>query len=174
MDVQCTHSFNLIGEYLPQELKTLIRIGVHVEGRISMVKIEWSDGLSVGVELVDNQHKELLSKMNDISHAIEHNHSAEAISKTLDFMMEYTDFHFGTEEKHMEVIRYPRIEYHKKMHEEFVDTLKRMTDDFLEDGATQELAESVNVFLFNWLVKHIKGVDGAFGNYLKEKGVTIE
>lgn len=139
-----------------------------------MVKIEWSDGLSVGVELVDEQHKELLGKMNNISHAIEHNHSAEAISKTLDFMIEYTDYHFGTEEKHMEAINYPRIEYHKKMHVEFVDTLKKMTSDYLEDGATQELAESVNVFLFNWLVKHIKGVDGALGKYLKENGIELE
>ncbi len=139
-----------------------------------MVNIEWSEGLSVGIELVDDQHKELLGKMNDISHAIEHNHSAEAISKTLDFMMEYTDYHFSTEEKHMEATSYPRIEYHKKMHKEFVDTLKGMTDEFLEDGATQGLAESVNVFLFNWLVKHIKGVDGAFGKWLNEEGISIE
>ena len=139
-----------------------------------MVKIEWSDGLSVGVKLVDDQHKELLSKMNAISHAIEHNHDVESITKTLDFMMEYTDYHFGTEEKHMEATKYPRIEYHKKMHVEFVDMIKKMTTDYFEDGATQELAESVNVFLFNWLVKHIKGVDGAFGKYLKEQGIVIE
>jgi hemerythrin len=139
-----------------------------------MVKIEWSDGLSVGVKLVDDQHKELLSKMNAISHAIEHNHAVESITKTLDFMMEYTDYHFGTEEKHMEATKYPRIEYHKKMHVEFVDMIKKMTTDYFEDGATQELAESVNVFLFNWLVKHIKGVDGAFGKYLKEQGIVIE
>lgn len=139
-----------------------------------MVRIEWTDGLSVGIELVDNQHKELLEKLNDISHAIEHNHSVESITKTLDFMMEYTDYHFGTEERHMEATDYPRIEYHKKMHKEFVDTLKGMTEDYLEDGATQGLAESVNVFLFNWLVKHIKGVDGAFGKYLKENDIKIE
>lgn len=138
-----------------------------------MVKIEWTEGLSTGVEIIDDQHKELLSKMNDISHAIEHNHSPDAISKTLDFMMEYTEYHFDTEDKKMVETEYPRIEYHRKMHNEFVDTLKKMTEEFLEDGATQELAESVNVFLFNWLVKHIKGVDGAFGNYLKEKGIEL-
>ena len=139
-----------------------------------MVKIEWSDGLSIGVDLVDEQHKELLTKMNDISHSIEHNHGVESITKTLDFMIEYTDYHFGTEEKHMETTAYPRIEYHKKMHAEFVDMIKKMTTEYFEDGATQELAESVNVYLFNWLVKHIKGVDGAFGKYLTEKGIVIQ
>ena len=92
-----------------------------------MVNIEWNDGLSVGVELVDEQHKELLSKMNDISNAIEKNQGVESITKTLDFMMDYTDYHFGTEEKHMEATDYPRIEYHKKMHVEFVDMIKKMT-----------------------------------------------
>ena len=139
-----------------------------------MVQIKWTQGFSVGIKLVDNQHKELLEKMNNISHAIEHNHSAEAITKTLDFMIKYTDYHFETEEKHMEATVYPSIEYHKKMHKEFVDTLKGMTEDYIEDGATQQLAESVNVFLFNWLIKHIKGVDGAFGKYLNEKSITIE
>ena len=138
-----------------------------------MVKIEWTDGLSTGVGLIDEQHKELLSKMNDISEAIETNQGVEAITKTLDFMIEYTDYHFGTEDKKMEETEYPRIEYHRKMHKEFVDTLAKMTQEYLEDGATQRLAESVNVFLFNWLVKHIKGVDGAFGNYLKEKGIEL-
>jgi hemerythrin len=134
-----------------------------------MVKIEWTDGLATGVELIDNQHKLLLEKLNDISEAIEKEQGVQVITKTLDFMMDYTDFHFGTEEKRMLKTNYPRMEYHKTMHKEFVDTLKNMTLEFQEDGATQRLAESVNVFLFNWLVKHIRGVDGAFGRFLKEK-----
>lgn len=139
-----------------------------------MVKIEWNDGLSTGVALIDEQHKMLLGKLNDISSAIEKQQGVEVITRTLDFMMDYTDFHFGTEEKHMEKTSYPRIAYHKKMHKEFVDNLKSMETEFREDGATQRLAESVNIFLFNWLVTHIKGVDGAFGRFLNEKGYLME
>lgn len=135
-----------------------------------MVRIEWNEGLATGVELIDEQHKMLLDKLNDISEAIENQTGVNAITKTLDFMMDYTDFHFGTEEKTMEKTKYPRIEYHKKMHKEFVDTLKSMTQDFQEDGATERLAESVNIFLFDWLVVHIKGVDGALGKWLNENG----
>jgi hemerythrin len=139
-----------------------------------MVKIEWNDGLATGVELVDEQHKMLLEKLNDISYAIENNQGIEIITKTLDFMIDYTDFHFGTEEKHMELTSYPRMAYHKSTHKEFVVTLKNMTTEFNEDGATQRLAESVNIFLFNWLVKHIKGVDGAFGRFLNEQRYKME
>ena len=139
-----------------------------------MVRIEWNKGLATGIELVDEQHKMLLEKLNDISESIEKQQGVDVIIRTLDFMMDYTDFHFGTEEKHMEKTQYPRIEYHKKMHKEFVDNLKSMVLEFREDGATQRLAESVNIFLFNWLVTHIRGVDGAFGRYIKEKGYILE
>jgi hemerythrin len=82
--------------------------------------------------------------------------------------MDYTDFHFSDEKKHMKENEYPRIEYHKKMHKEFVDTLQGLVTEFKEDGAIDRLAESVNIFLFNWLVKHIRGVDVAYGRYLEE------
>jgi hemerythrin len=134
-----------------------------------MVNIEWNDGLSTGIELVDEQHKMLLEKLNDISNAIENQQGTDVIIKTLDFMMDYTDFHFKAEEKEMTENNYPRLDYHKRMHKEFVDTLQKMIDEYKEDGATDRLAESVNIFLFNWLVTHIKGVDGAYGNYLKEQ-----
>ena len=133
-----------------------------------MVKIEWTPGLATGIELVDTQHKMLLEKLNDISEAIEKHQGTDVIIKTLDFMMDYTDFHFTDEEKHMKEHKYPRLDYHKKMHQEFVDTLNKMITEFKEDGATERLAESVNIYLFNWLVTHIKGVDGAYGKYLKE------
>ena len=133
-----------------------------------MVKIEWTPGLATGIELVDTQHKMLLDKLNDISEAIEKQQGTDVIIKTLDFMMDYTDFHFTDEEKHMKEHKYPRLDYHKKMHQEFVDTLNKMITEFKEDGATERLAESVNIYLFNWLVTHIKGVDGAYGKYLKE------
>jgi hemerythrin len=133
-----------------------------------MVKIEWNDNLATGIELIDEQHKMLLEKLNDISLAIERQQGVDVITKTLDFMMDYTDFHFSDEEKHMKESEYPRIEYHKKMHKEFVDTLQDLVTEYKEDGATDRLAESVNIFLFNWLVKHIRGVDVAYGRYLEE------
>ena len=133
-----------------------------------MVIIEWNEGLSVGDPLIDEQHKMLLKRLNDISTAIETDQGIDDISKTLNFMMEYTEFHFSAEEKRMEDEKYPRLEYHKSQHKEFVKTLNDLSNDFFEDGATQSLAEAINVFLFNWLVKHIKGVDGAFGRFLSE------
>ncbi|UCH38176.1 MAG: hemerythrin family protein, partial [Candidatus Bathyarchaeota archaeon] len=84
-----------------------------------------------------------------------------------------TNFHFSTEEKHMNETKYPGLKSHQTQHEEFKATLRNLTVDFEEDGATRALAESVNTFLMNWLVKHIKAVDVQFGTFLREKGLTL-
>jgi len=42
-------------------------------------------------------------------------------------------------------------------------------EDFKEEGPTKVVANSVNVFLLNWLINHIKGVDLQLGKFLTEK-----
>ena len=138
-----------------------------------MVKIEWDDDLSVGIPLIDEQHKMLIQRLNSLSYAVDTYQSVNEIVKTLDFLIEYTNFHFSAEEKHMKEMNYPGLRYHITQHEEFKVTLKNLTMDFEEDGATQSLAESVNTFLMNWLVNHIKAVDIKFGSFLIQKGLSL-
>ena len=138
-----------------------------------MVTIQWTPAIAVGVELIDEQHKMLLARLNDISQAVERYQGVPKIIKTLDFMIEYTDFHFSTEESHMARLGYPGLEAHKAQHEEFKATLSNLVGDFEEEGATQSLAEAINTFLFNWLVTHIKNVDVQFGKFLDERGIEL-
>jgi hemerythrin len=138
---------------------------------IFMSKIEWDSSLSIGVKFIDDQHKMLLEKLNDISKAIEADRGPEKIGDTLDFLLEYTDFHFNAEESHMREMAYPELDAHQAQHKEFVATLKELIRDFLEDGPTRELADAVNTMLYNWLVKHIKTVDTKLAAFLNEKGL---
>ena len=137
-----------------------------------MSKIEWDDSLSIGVELIDDQHKMLIQKLNDLSDAFNQGLEQNKILKTLDFMIDYTDFHFTDEERVMAENDYPGLAEQKKQHEEFKQTLNNVLLDYQDEGPTKSLAESVNVFLVNWLVGHIKGSDLKLGRFLKEKGQT--
>lgn len=137
-----------------------------------MSKIEWEDSLSIGVEIIDEQHKMLIKRLNDLSKAIEETHGEGGIVQTLDFLIEYTDFHFSAEEKCMAENDYPGLEEQKKQHEQFKASLKNMVDDYEYEGVTRALTTSVNVFLHNWLINHIKGVDHKLGEFLQEKGDT--
>jgi len=139
-----------------------------------MSKIEWDDSLSVGVELIDEQHKMLIKRLNDLSKAIDETHGEGGVVQTLDFLIEYTDFHFSAEEKCMAEHDYPGLDYQKKQHEEFRASLRNMVEDYEYEGVTRALTTSVNVFLHNWLVNHIKRVDHRLGKFLREKGFTGE
>jgi hemerythrin len=132
-----------------------------------MTKIEWSDSLSIGVELIDEQHKMLIQKLNDLSKALENRQGEVETVKALEFMVDYTDFHFSAEEELMAEQNYPGLEYQKKQHAEFKGHLNQLIEDYREEGPTKELVTSVNVLLINWLIKHIHGVDLKLGEFLK-------
>lgn len=137
-----------------------------------MSKIEWDDSLSIGVELIDDEHKMLIRKLGDLSEAFNQGLEQNKILKTLDFMIDYTEFHFTDEERVMSQSDYPGLEEQKKQHGEFKQTLNNILEDYQDEGPTKALAESVNFFLVNWLFGHIKGTDLKLGKYLKEKGLT--
>jgi len=137
-----------------------------------MKKIEWDSSLAVGVNLIDEQHKMLIQRLNDLSRAIEMTQGEGGIVQTLDFLIEYTDFQFSAEEKCMAEHDYPGLAPQRKQHKEFKTSLKNLVDDYEYEGVTRALTTSVNVFLLNWLVNHIKGVDHKLGEFLQEKGFT--
>ncbi len=138
-----------------------------------MEKIVWDKSLSVGIGLIDEQHKALIKRLNDVSVAIEANIGEREISKTLEFLAEYAVYHFSAEEKHMAEHSYPGLEAQKMKHQEFMMTLKNMENDFEEEGSTRALSDSINVFLLNWLKTHIQQLDKTFGDFLSEKGVLL-
>jgi len=135
-----------------------------------MAKIEWDDSLSVGVDLIDEQHKMLIQKLRDLSDAFEMGREQNKITLTLEFMVDYTDFHFSAEEETMAEHDYPGLKHQEDQHKQFIVTLNNIVEDFKEEGPTKTLATSINVFLHNWLINHIKGVDIKLGQFLTEKG----
>ena len=112
-----------------------------------MEKIQWSNDLSVGVDLIDEQHKMLIDRLNNLSEAIETRQGGMQIAKTLGFLIEYTDFHFSAEMKHMEANGYPGAESHGTKHLEFTDTLRnpRNLNGFLNLPLPGLIAENINI-----------------------------
>ena len=138
-----------------------------------MKEIKWTPDLAVGIELIDTQHKMLIKRLDDLKKSMAQQQGPASISSTLNFLVEYTNFHFGTEEKHMAANDYPQLEAHKQQHEAFKKILSDLEEDFEEEGATQALVESIDTLLVDWLFKHIKAIDVAFGTFLKDKGIEL-
>jgi hemerythrin-like metal-binding protein len=139
-----------------------------------MKEVQWSNDLSVGIGLIDKQHQMLIEHLNNLARALESHQGPSKIVSTLSFLIDYAQFHFSTEEKHMTANNYPGLEDHKEKHDEFRKTLGDLEEDFREEGATPGLADSLDTLLVNWLIKHIQGVDIKFGEFLKAKGIVVE
>jgi len=138
-----------------------------------MAKFAWDNSLSVGVAAIDNQHQMWIRRLGDIAEAIETFQGPQRVGEALGFLIDYTDFHFATEENAMDATQYPDMANHKARHAELRTTLAQLEDEFQEDGATHILADSVNTLIFNWLTNHIREVDVQFGAFLKERGYTL-
>ena len=138
-----------------------------------MEEVKWTDDLSVGVELIDQQHKMLIQHLNNLIRSLNPNQGLTKIADTLSFLIDYTQFHFSTEEKHMAANNYPELKDHKMKHDEFRATLSHLEEEFKEEGATHVLADSIHTLLVNWLIKHIRVVDIEFGAFLKNNGIAL-
>ena len=138
-----------------------------------MKKLQWEDKLSVGIELIDRQHKQWIDHFNHAAEAVAVQQSAMHITKTLGFLVDYTETHFSTEEKHMAAHNYGGLDEHKAKHDELRQTLADLVQDYREEGVTYKLADAVDTFLGNWLIKHIQTVDIKFGTFVREEGIVL-
>ncbi len=139
-----------------------------------MIKqVEWTDDLSVGVELIDDQHKMLIQHLAKVTESVAQHEGPARIGTTLEFLIDYTDFHFSAEERHMAANDYPGLDAQRVQHDEFKTTLSNLEADFGEEGATHALANAIDTLLANWLLKHISSADVEFGAFLTSKGITL-
>lgn len=132
-----------------------------------MAFMEWNDRLVTGVKEADDQHKKLVSLVNDLYDAMKQGKGKEITDKILDELVKYANYHFGTEETLMTKYGYPDLANHKREHENFKVKIK----EFLDKKAKGEATLSIEImnFLKEWLVKHIMGTDKKYGPFLVEK-----
>lgn len=131
--------------------------------------LSWDNSYSVGVALIDNQHKRLINIINELHDAMAAGKGKEVLGKVLHELIQYVNTHFKTEEEHMVKYQYPEYENHRYEHEKLTDEVKRFYDDFNSGKAV--LSVQIMNFLRNWLMDHIVVKDKKFGKFLNEKGV---
>ncbi len=134
------------------------------------MSLQWSDTLASGSGEIDNQHKELFSRVNTLLTAFQKGTVArEEVSRIVQFLTDYVVFHFGTEEKHMDKFSYSSSLQHKAQHQQFVKAFMKLKERMLMEGINPQLTEDTRQLVVDWLVNHIKYSDRALGMFLKMK-----
>lgn len=130
--------------------------------------LNWENIYSVNVKEIDDQHKKLFSLINEV-HSLEEKNNLE-IKKIIKEMIEYSVYHFDTEEKYFEKYGYPFEEEHEKMHEMYKDAIKKIEENF-DNQSTKENILNISNFLKNWWLNHIQKEDIKYSTFFNKKGL---
>jgi hemerythrin len=134
--------------------------------------MEWTEDLSVGVDEIDSQHRELFSRINDLVDAIKHARCKYTIGGTIKFLEDYAVTHFREEERCMLEHHYEGYRQQKAQHELFLRSLsdlKKMLEAPKVEGSFYELSVITNQVVVDWILDHIIKVDKRLGRFLREK-----
>jgi hemerythrin len=128
--------------------------------------IHWTPDFSVGVGSIDTDHKVLISLINQLDDAIRGEEPKQTVSRVLDALLDYTNYHFSREELLMRACAYPDIEAHARTHA----TLRAQVADIrnrYRRNAESIRAREVLAFLKNWLTAHIVGRDKLYAPFMQ-------
>jgi len=127
--------------------------------------------MSVGVEVIDNDHKKLMSFISTLSDAIEEGETGDVIEGIFDDLAEYVTTHFEREEELMRQCDFHDYENHIKQHRKFAERVPELKRRLLSSGSI-EVALEINIFLYQWLINHILNDDMSYAQSVFEHGMT--
>jgi hemerythrin len=122
--------------------------------------------LSVGIDEIDAQHRELFRRVNLFLSALAEKRARDELAPIVRYLQEYARGHFSEEQRMMEFSFYPGLGDHLSEHQRFETELKTLTDELERTGPTYGLAKSLVALLVDWLQNHVATTDRMFGTFL--------
>ncbi len=125
--------------------------------------LEWTPAYSVGVDALDDDHRDMIGRADDLIAAYRAGRPEAELRDGLDDLLELAVDHFENEERFMAEADYPGLRAH-------VDDHNRLLRNFLKCRADiryrrlepDEMAELV----IDWVLRHIKDEDLRYKAFL--------
>ena len=133
------------------------------------MKLQWDQEFSVGVEEIDNQHKELFDRINNLDSAMKQGTAKEEVVRLIEFLHKYVVIHFGAEEKYMIDFNYTGYALHKTKHDWFKKEFSDIRIKLDAEGIIPDVIMRSNNLLITWFSNHIRSIDMMLGSFLKSK-----
>jgi hemerythrin len=134
----------------------------------------WSNSLSCGVKIIDDQHKGLVDLVNEMFNHVTGNQVQEHdyFNKIVQEMVTYVKVHFATEEKIMITTKYPGYAEHKREHDSFVIAVVDNIRDY-QSGKQLTLSTFTN-YLKDWILSHIAVMDKGYFEHFRKNATRNE
>ena len=134
--------------------------------------IIWDNIYNTGIEEIDEQHKKLIALLSKLLDLVKNEKTLKEnkeLKTVLSELIDYTNYHFKTEEKYFANFGYEDTKEHIEKHHEFRGKIMKISQEY----QSKELETSYDLieFLENWFIDHINGTDKRYVGLLKDKGV---
>lgn len=135
-----------------------------------MPLIEWSNKYSIGIDSIDEQHKELIALINKLNIAMAHGEAASVVASIFEGLANYTKVHFAYEEALFKKHGYPQSTEHLKEHQQLIKRVEQFKFEFEQDLSGAVSLELIQ-FMTHWLLDHILKSDRDYSPFLIKCGV---
>jgi hemerythrin len=139
------------------------------------ILVEWNEKYSVGIDLIDTQHKKLISLTNTLYKGclMGEKEAQRYFRETIQATVDYVKYHFTAEEKLMEYVKYPDFVNHKNLHSGFVMEILEGVKSF--QSGRKFVPNTFVRYLKDWILSHIAVMDRQYASYIlsRNKSGTI-
>lgn len=133
-----------------------------------MLYIEWKSTYGIGHKEIDKQHQKLVNMINHLLRSLSDGPVNREVGAVLTELVNYTKYHFQTEENLMAQIGYPDLNRHQGLHKSLVQQVVNILTDLKENKEVTAL--QLIDLLKRWLVDHILQEDKQIGEFLSAQG----
>lgn len=123
--------------------------------------------MSVGVSIMDVDHRRLVDILARLQNSVGEHNNRELIAATIATLLDYTEEHFRHEEESMERYGYPDAAQHIAEHKDLMRKLLSFKEA-AERGQTASALELMD-FLGGYLTNHMLGADKKLGLFLRSR-----
>ena len=127
----------------------------------------WNSSMEIGNTLIDSQHKQLISAINNLFDAYQSGNGRKEVEHTMNFLLDYTIKHFNEEEELQKEYNYPDCIQHKNIHSNFIEEVKKMATTLQLTGPSDDLISHICQTTGRWIINHIKQEDIKIANHIK-------
>jgi hemerythrin len=126
--------------------------------------VHWEKELELGNDLIDTQHRMMVLLCRKLDMAIKTGQPEQTISRVMNELKKFTEFHFTSEENLMHEMDYPDVHEHALMHADLLIQLEMM---LAKIRLHKEFPDDLLYFLNKWLIQHVVTEDLKITEYSK-------
>lgn len=122
--------------------------------------LKWNKDFITGIDIIDFQHRVLISKLNELYTYINEVGNCICLSQMLDELFEYSIYNFSTEESYFDYFTYKKRENHINEHRIFKEEILNFKKNLKNDKLMIDY--DLLIFLTEWAINHMLETDLEF------------